>query len=429
MLYYVPLECYRQRYTMQLSAPKVGWFESKWIEHNIPYVRVEPSYAALGENFPNRMINNGSVLDAVGRSRYAMSQIDNLLLMLDRGEIKDSDVIYFDDFWHPGIEAFKYTCDILGKRPRMYAYCWAQSVDQFDFTNKMKHWIRLIEKGYSAILDGVFVANTGLKELLYDHAVCDSLKIHVVGLPFDTKEVLSRMPDSYREFILNPQSQDTPSPRLDRVVFSSRWDSEKNPIFFLRLAALAARDPEMSHVKFAVCSSAPEMKSNNSGLLTVLFGATKDLSNFELHTNLSKEAYYKLLAESKVQFNCADQDWTSFTLLEAVTAGCYPLYPYFRSFSEVFLNGSRFLYEHKNLDAAYSKLKQSILNQYPLPDSGKWSHEEIIGRMWIAKRFNATWYRIAKHMGVIPENFSTTVEHITPPYDREQVKRVDWARL
>ncbi len=58
---------------------------------------------------------------------------------------------------------------------------------------------------------------------------------------------------------------------------------------------------------------------------------------------MTKQNYYQILDESKVQFNCADQDWVSFTLLEAVTFGCHPVYPDFRSFPEVFTPNPRYV--------------------------------------------------------------------------------------
>jgi hypothetical protein len=151
MLYYLPLEPYEQRYTMQLSAKDTGWMERNWKKAEVNYIRIE------GKHNPD-VIETGVVLDAVGRSRWAMSQISNLLIQARAGNIKDSDVIYFEDFWHPGIEALPYYFQQRGIRPRMYAYCWAQSVDMFDFTYPMRHWMRHFEKGISEIQDGIFVA-------------------------------------------------------------------------------------------------------------------------------------------------------------------------------------------------------------------------------------------------------------------------------
>ena len=51
-----------------------------------------------------------------------------------------------------------------------------------------------------------------------------------------------------------------------------------------------------------------------------------------------------MLTRSKVQINVGWQDWVSYTLLEALTFGCLPLYPNHRSFPETFFHESAFLY-------------------------------------------------------------------------------------
>ena len=111
MLYYVPLESYKERYTCQLSAPKVGWLERNWIESGIEYKRIN------GTDYDTKNIKTGVVLDAVRRSRFAMSQIDTVLLLADSGVITNEDVFYFDDFWHPGIESLAYAFHVLGIKP------------------------------------------------------------------------------------------------------------------------------------------------------------------------------------------------------------------------------------------------------------------------------------------------------------------------
>jgi hypothetical protein len=49
---------------------------------------------------------------------------------------------------------------------------------------------------------------------------------------------------------------------------------------------------------------------------------------------LTKAEYYTILASTQIQLNTSQQDWISFTLLEALTCGCKPLYPNHRSFPD-----------------------------------------------------------------------------------------------
>lgn len=381
-LIYFPLESYKSRYTMQLSAPTTGWYERNWIKCGVDYIRVE------GDPQSGEIIS-GQVLDAIGRSRWAMSQIAKLLDLLSCGKIKNTDVLFFDDFWHPGVEAFKYACDILGVRPRMYAYCWAQSVDVFDFTYPMRKWIRYFEQGNAELFDGIFVANTGLKNLLVLHGVATEAQVHVVGLPFCTEEVMERMPAWYTSHVTKDWDYQH---RKNEVIFSSRWDEEKNPDFFIKVARTVFKTNP--RIEFRVLSGEKNIRSNDPQLMELLREAVSDGScNLNVSADLTKEEYYKILCGAKIQFNCADQDWTSFTLLEASVAGCYPLYPYFRSFPETLLRQNKFFYNHKDVEHAAEEIVTLI-------GSNEWTAEAIKKRSWIHKRFDGTWLRIAKQMQV-----------------------------
>lgn len=370
MLYYVPLESYKERYTSQLSAPEVGWVERKLIAKKISYCRVEGSNTGS-------CIKSGVVLDAVRRCNFAMSQISVLLSKAENGSITGGDIIFFDDFWHPGIESLAYAFHILGVQPKMYAFCYAQSVDEYDFTYPMRGWIRSFEKGIGSILDGVFVANTLLRDLLVDACIAPVDKIHVVGLIFDSAEVRSRM-----------RHLD----RLNQVVYCSRWDKEKCPDVFLRIVdcVMACRDD----VKFVVCSGSDKVRSNSDGLLSMLYDYEKKYPrNLFVKSGLSKELYYGELCKSKIQINTADQDWVSFTLLESSVAGCFPVYPNFRSFPETFNNRHEYLYVKSDCESAANKINTVIDND------DNWSVDSVNSRSWIHRRFDNTLDRILAVMG------------------------------
>lgn len=389
-LFYVPLEPYQERYTMQLSAPVTGWMESNFIKAGVDYDRVAPPAVLWNPG----TIKTGQVIDAETRARWAFSQVEDLIGMASRGKITDEDVIYFEDFWHPGIQQVKYAFDLLKVRPLMYAYCWAQSYDIFDFTFKMLSWIRHFENGTMAILDGVFVANTLLKTKMVNAGV-DHSKVHVVGLPFCSEEVLGRCPASYANQVYGDPYPGlaAPPPRTNTVVYSSRWDSEKNPDFFLLLVDRIMQ--KRKDVQFEVCTSAENVRSNDPKLLTMLASyLAKYPDNLKVYKNLSKEQYYARLCNAKVQFNCASQDWVSFTLLEATVCGCYPVYPNYRSFPETFCHDFKYLYQELNLTSAVARVQEV------LSDDTLWTAQEIKFRKWIYSRFDGTWFRILQRMQI-----------------------------
>lgn len=192
-------------------------------------------------------------------------------------------------------------------------------------------------------------------------------------------------------------------PKQNRVVFSSRWDKEKNPDFFLQVALEVLKSRQ--DIEFVVCTGAEKIRSNNDALLHYLrYCVSEYPDNIILRENLSKEEYYIELCKSKIQMNTADQDWVSFTLLEATLAGCYPIYPYFRSFPETFEYQPGFMYERLNVEDA-SKFLLSVIDQEEL-----WSEEEIQNRSWIYRRFDSSWLRMAYLMGLTKEKANDLYE-------------------
>ena len=224
MLYYCPLEPYKERYTMQWSGADTGWLERNWLRSNIKYKRLKGTIGSRPSE-----IKTGYVLDAVGRSIHCFRQIEELLLLVESEKLTSNDVIYFDDFWHPGIEALPYVFALKNLEPKVFAWCHAQSVDQFDFTWRMRGWMRHFERGIGKFLTGIFVNSTALKELLLVAEIAPTHKIHAIGLPFCSEEVKERTPKR-----LIPM-------REDKIIFSSRWDDEKNPIFALKVAEEVSR--------------------------------------------------------------------------------------------------------------------------------------------------------------------------------------------
>ena len=124
-----------------------------------------------------------------------------------------------------------------------------------------------------------------------------------------------------------------------------------------------------------------------------------DYANFKVYTGLKKDDYYNLLADSKVLFNCALQDWVSNTVSEADTFGTLTLYPAYRSFPETFSNCPDRLYIPWSKKDAISKMKKLI--DQPHVDQGKvsdWTNGTIDRMIEImSKDYRANkWLRSGK---------------------------------
>ena len=375
MLYYCPLESYKERYTMQWSAPKTGWLERNWIKANIPYIRIDSVGNAMGLR---KEIKTGLVLDIKKRTSHSFFQVSQLISLAITGKLTNDDIIYFDDFWHPGIEALPYTFQQLGIWPRMYAFCHAQSVDEFDFTYPMRHWMRDFEKGIGKVLSGVFVNSDLLKQLLVEAGIGTEKTVHVIGHIFCEEEVRERYPKEL-------------PPKENTVIFSSRWDDEKNPLFFLEVVEKVMQT--RYDIKFIICTSQKVLRTNNPDNLKCLQKAMKQFpNNLFLKEGLTKEEYYVELLKAKIQMNTARQDWISIALLEASVAGCFPVYPYYRSFPQAFRNEKIYMYEPQFPESAAFRISK-IMN-YPY----MWDKESLQARAWIHQRHNSSWARMINIM-------------------------------
>ena len=149
-LYYMGLEPYEGRYTLQLQ----DWNEAKFKQHNIDYVLVP------GETLDNsKAIITGQVLDAHGRSYFGMSQMMNLVKLMREGKVTGEDVVFFEDMFQPGIESLPYIMDQIPRDccPTVYARCLAQTIDPDDFVHvwNMYDWMSKYEKMVDSFVDGM----------------------------------------------------------------------------------------------------------------------------------------------------------------------------------------------------------------------------------------------------------------------------------
>ncbi len=324
-LNHVPLESYRQRYSDHLASWEYEAFSKQFEVKTINPVG----------SVTHTDIKFGSVLDQYQRPEWCIGQISSLLR-----ERKNTNLgnVYFSDFYHTGLDALAYA----KLHFRAYSFLWAQTFDVYDFTYRDHFkWMRPWEAMAFNIYHKVFVACPELAELI---TVCDprlAEKVIVTGLPFNSDKVYS---------LLTPEK--IAHEEFD-VVYSSRWDQEKQPGFFLDL--VVKRDD----LKFAVCTGWDELRGNDDAAIRRAKHLA-DKGRLRIFKGCDKPAYYGVLAASKVQFNCALQDWVSFTLLEALTFGCHPLYPNHRSFPAVFNYDQAHLYIPFYVDDASHRLSGLI---------------------------------------------------------------------
>jgi hypothetical protein len=308
----------------------LGQWERTAFSDLFDYVEILP------DKPPQTVIRGGEVLDTYNRPKWALDQMQQLVSFAEASP-EGAGKIWFSDFFTPGLEALPYT----RTKFKAFSFLWAQTFDRYDFTNRFIPWMRPWETSALKIYTKVFVASHLLRDLIVTALPDAEARVEVVGLPFDSSDVLSRI------------SGGLPESRMIDVVYSSRFDQEKNPNFFLDL--VSAR-PDLN---FAICTGHPRLQGSDSDAVKRAEAIASSKGNLQIYVSLQKGDYYRVLASSKIQFNCALQDWTSFTFLEALTYGCLPLYPNWRDFP-MSVYDMRYLYQMGNLESANLVLERLL---------------------------------------------------------------------
>ena len=376
-IFYMGLEPYEGRYTLQLT----DWTEQAYKKRKIDYVIVPGTTID-----DSKSIVTGQVLDAHGRSFFAMSQMMNLVQMMKAGEITSSDIIFFEDMFQPGIEALPYILQQSPEKykPKIFLRCLAQSIDPDDFVHVwgMSKWMSLYEELCNEIPNVTILASN--EEMVANMRIANwkAPIYNISGLSFGKEEVQSRV--EQKPFV----------ERKQRVVFGARWDQEKQPQFFMDLAQ--AYKKKHSDTEFAICSGGP-LRSNHAFYVDEARHLA-DKGIITINENLKKNDYYNILADSRVLFNCALQDWTSNTVSEADSLGCNVLFPAYRSFPEVFSNDHTRMYVPWSQEDAMNKLE--ILLSKPSPSMGQisdWTNSTIDRMIDIMTGKGEQWRRDGPH--------------------------------
>jgi len=359
-LFYMGLEPYEGRYTLQLQ----DWSTAVFDRRGIDYVVVP------GETIDNtKSISVGQVLDAHGRSYFGMSQLMNLVQMMRNGECGGKDVVFFEDMFQPGIESLPYImCQIPEEdRPTIYLRCLAQTVDPDDFVHVwgMSKWMSLYEAMCNEIPNVKILATN--EEMIAHMKIANWTApiYNISGLSFGKAEVQSRVNNIIKPF----------DERTNRVVFAARFDQEKQPDFFMDIAE-QLNDED---VEFSILQGGP-LRSNNPKYVERA-RALEKAGVITINENLQKNDYYNILNDSKVLFNCALQDWVSNTVSEADALGCNVVYPAYRSFPETFANDYTRLYVPWSKENAIKKIMKGLTK--PNENMGKISdwNDGTIDRM------------------------------------------------
>lgn len=351
-LFYFGLEPLKARYTYQLCKE---WMPATFEPYSdrLKFIEVE------GEFDPGQEIKVGAVLDAIGRGKYSLTQCQSFLQKIYDGTVRDGDIIYLQDYWTPGLDAIWYALDLYKINVKVYAMLHAQSVDEYDFTYPMSNWMRHYELGLDKRMTAIFVGSSIHKEQL--RAAGFTSPIHVVSLPIHKAATLEKLPN-YADAVAHGIVK-----KKNTVVYSSRFDKEKNPFFMFKVAKEFLKlNPTW---EWHVTTSGKEFRSMLPGVIDAMNDLARTEPRFKLLNGLTKEEYYTELSTCKIQFNTSLQDYVSWTVIEATAFGADIVYPNFRSFPE-FVDSSRMYkaFDWKDALAVLHKSMLSPLTHYDIVD-------------------------------------------------------------
>ena len=371
-LYYMGLEPYEGRYTLQLQHWSEEVFKRRGVEYEVIHGELLDS---------SKSIVTGQVLDAHGRSYYSLTQMAKLVAKMKAGEITWEDTIFFEDMFTPGMEVLPYIMDQTTPEycPNIWVRCLAQTIDPDDFLHvwHMEEWMSKYEHMVNVFVKGVLASN----EEMVAHMKIAGWNVpiyNISGLAFSKEEVQARVP-------VRKDFHD----RKRRVCFAARFDQEKQPNFYMDMIE---RLKPYHDIEFCVLSGGP-LRSNDE-LILQRARELEQKGMLTIHENLKKNEYYELLADSRVLFNCALQDWVSNTASEADALGTNCLYPAYRSFPETFANDAECLYIPWSIVDADTKLIK-MLNK-PRENLGKlsdWTSGTIDRCLDIMLDDSSQWYR------------------------------------
>lgn len=309
VIHYFALERYRERYTDNLA----NWTVNRFTELGGEVVR-------YGDNERYQQ-GEQTIVGAYGRVMFCTQQVAEFMQAISDGKVQASDVIYLDDMMTPGIEGVFYALHLHGlDKVRILARNFAQSVDQYDFTQPMRPWMQHYERMVSARCD-IVVASDQHAEL------CDIAswpgRIVNYGLPYSMLDTLRMAAQASPNDALQSFLNDRPY-----MVYSSRWDYEKQPAFLLSVAERLAD----AGIVTVVCSGSDRLRGDRASIAKAeeMHAAGK----LFLMLGCERHEYLATLNGAMVQFNCALQDWVSYTMLEAATLDVPSVVPAFRSFLE-----------------------------------------------------------------------------------------------
>jgi len=349
MIYILELEPLKERYTY-------------WWKDYIPkqITKNKKCHVISGEALTDK-VETGTVLDAASTNYWKSSQLKQISQMFYEGKIKPGDDFLVCDIWFPGIEMLRYMEQLYNIPIKIWGVWHAGSSTMNDFVEPMHHWSRFFEIGFLNICNGIFVGSDYSKKSIIDRLL--------YMLPqSQTEEIASRIFPYGMPLDYNYLTKYTTKNKKKQIIFPHRPDEEKNVHIWIALIGdLFARTDWFKDYNFVFSTSKEKYQSTSKWINGLLYSSMKNFDNIVICENLSKEQYYKLLAESEVMISTTSEENFGYCAVEALAVGTKVLLPNSFSHPEIVEENNMFLYNnYDEIEPKLTKLLSTKIVNYEL---------------------------------------------------------------
>ena len=302
-VFVVDIEEVPTRYTAQWKKWYKEFFERNDIEYN--WIGFDTVVKCKKSEF----------LSFIPSNIYKTRQTHQLAMYLEYNHIKDGDMIFFLDAWHPGIPAVRQMLLSYDKDVKMAGFWHAGSYDPYDMLGQTaQQYFIYFEKALYDCLDYNLFA-TNFSEILFARQMgfrginIDMRKSHVAGFIYDVSHLTTDVKEDY-------------------IIFPHRLAIEKGESIFDEFEAWCKENKRLEGFQFI---------------------KTLEVTN-------SKDEYHNLLAKSKFAISFSSQETFGISMMESAFSGCVPIVPDSLSYQELYPKDVKFSMMQKSRESIYTDI-------------------------------------------------------------------------
>ena len=307
-----PLEPLDSRYTQQwyVEIPRLLEAALTGTNHSV--------YNAVGFQRA-RTTTSGAFLNFADTNYWKSTQLADFVKALDEpGGVADDAVILFTDFWNPALLQVAYMRDLLGKNWKIHGIAHAGAYDPSDILGlKMqKPWPWHLEQSLFYASDVTYFATHFHRDMF--------LKNLNIPVEYHERAVVSGQP--HGEIVRHIDTIPEAFVRKREVIWPHRYNADKQP------------------------EIAEDLLNDFDVVITQKL-------------QLSKDEYYRLMANTKVIFSCALHENLGISVMEAVLLGAIPLVPDRCSYAEMYLPEFKYPSEWTESLEMYQAFRPQLVNR------------------------------------------------------------------